>query len=321
MRRRTTALLASVSTCCLAAIVVSRTAGADEGWKGDPLLKEIIAWVPRKTETIVVDRRVATLEKNRTGSRFYDVLDPQIPSGAVCALDEIGDGAFFDQLVGRRTLLFVEANNGYVLPPGPAGTGRYQGCQFIVFRAEDADVVKIAFNKMLEKADQKEVLRSVDVGHFNEEREETFLVASPKSSVLLVATDREYLARVLDNISAPHQTVLGRPQWKHVKEKAEVWAIRFGKKKTVLDPGLTGMVYQYVPNNDKVVTIHYTTTSPTSERTIRGMWTLPEPWNAEPSVRQIEEGVFEIRHELRKEGVIIGFWIYLANHLGCETVF
>ena len=215
---------------------------------GSPVtVSEALSWLPADTETLIVangpflipppetevdEDRTRLLSKEEINEKFeaLPILLVGLPNGLL------------ERLNSRKAAFAMEGSRHFRLP-AELGEMPYEGCDIVVFAGDIASLGD-AFMKDSKSVGTKfEEVEGERVAVFQEKLEEdvwTALVVFPTPSVLVVATNRDYLRDVLARIggkSGPRALPEKLPEWKYVNTRARCWALRhYDKSQADLDP-------------------------------------------------------------------------------------
>jgi len=207
-----------------------------------------MSWLPADTETVTVARGPFVLAAGTPGEN--DTQDRVISDSDVSqnfqdlplSLLQFKNGLLAKRLEGKRINLAMEGARHF-RPPAGLGEMPYEGCAIVVF-ADNVDAETASFAKEARASALKaERIADQDVLVFQEKLEQdtwTTFVAFPSDHVVLVATDRNYVAEVLARSQGKGgQRALPNdlPEWKYVHTDARFWGLRhYDKSQAQTDP-------------------------------------------------------------------------------------
>ena len=142
-----------------------------------------------------------------------------------------------------------------------------------------------------------------------EKDEWTFFVATPRSNILLVATDKDYLMHIIKHIkhrSTNRSFEESLPEWKYVDQKSPYWALRhyrasipnqdpssplLGFQAAANHPDMQaiGLVFQYSPADSSIVKMTYLSHNLKSVEIARASWSPPPGGHLNPVVESLRE--------------------------------
>ncbi|HEV8145350.1 MAG TPA: hypothetical protein VGP79_03170, partial [Bryobacteraceae bacterium] len=231
-----------------------------------PSLNEVLSWLPVDTETVLAANGPFPFPD-------FDSLSGDEPEDQPLPLAELNLrmrglplGGFASDndrlrkaLKGSRVLLALEGSRRFRSPTG-SGSTLFQGCAIAVLEGAPIDRDSLV-RDVAGSSERIETVEGVKVAVFQEQKESdtwTFLVAFPRSSIVLVATDRSYLREVLARMRAPGTARAlpeSLPEWKHVNTRAPFWGLRhFQRNDAAEDPTspFLGDKAANVPDDDAV---------------------------------------------------------------------
>lgn len=218
---------------------------------------------------------------------------------------------------GLKTLtveFVVAGSNGFVIPPAPSAAPRFDGCQIIVFDKKSDDALAKTFRRILDRS------RRADDKHNDTAKFEldglTYFMSLPKPHVMLLATDKQYMAKVAERIEsepAEQETVFKYPEWKYVCSDSMYWAVRRVAKSSSKEA--ISLVFQYSPSNPNDLKIRYRTQA--TQSTVAALWAADK--SPSPKVCAIDSNVFEVSQEVQTARSFRVFNLQLLLHLGHPT--
>ena len=321
--------------------ITLREDGESEG------LARVLSWLPADTETITVARGPFVFAANRLGqseAKDRAISDNELGESfedLPLALLQFKNGLLAKHLVGKTINLALEGSRHF-RPPARLGEMPFEGCAVAVF----ADSVRKeidAFTKDAQSSILKvERIEGQDVQIFQEKLEQdtwTAFVALPNEHVILVATDRDYLAEVLARLRGKiGQRALPSdlPEWRYVNTSARFWGVRhydkgqaqvdpsspFGGRKSANSPDeqAVGLTFVLDSQGGKSATVTYLSgdsriSSKPSDSPL-GMAGVPEAKGLNIKYRELSPGVVQASYSLEHLEAAQFFFFVLADALG-----
>lgn len=211
-------------------------------------LARVISWLPADTETITVARgpfvlATSTLGQNEGKDRA--ISDKELAGNfeeLPLALLQFKNGLLAKHLEGKAINLALEGARHF-RPPAGLGEMPFEGCAIAVFADNLRNEIG-SFTKETRSSTLKiERIEDQDVPVFQEKLEQdtwTTFVAFANEQVILVASDRNYLAEVLARLRGKiGQRALPSdlPEWRYVNTNARFWGVRhYDKSQAQADP-------------------------------------------------------------------------------------
>jgi len=338
---------ASLAVILFCSISLNAAPRANPAAGGTFDLEELMSWLPANTETIAVARGPFVLaasahSENDTQDRVISDTDlSQNFEDLSLGLLQFKNGLLAKRLVGKRINLAMEGSRHFRAPAG-LGEMPYEGCAIAVFsedlHAEIASFAKDAHTSVL----KVERIENQDVSVFQEKLEQdiwTSFVAFPNDHVILVATDRNYLAEVLARLQGKKgQRALPNdlPEWKYVNTDARFWGLRhYDKSQAQTDPTspiagrksanfpdeqAIGLTFVFDHQRGKSATITYLSGDVSlgakpSESPL-GMARAPEAKGLDIKYRELSPGVVEGAYSLEHLHAVQFFLFVLEGTLG-----
>jgi hypothetical protein len=190
----------------------------------------ILSWLPVDTETVIVAQEPFTLS---AGQQTENPKALAMAQGYVVDLLAAAENEKLHKaLLGRTIRLAAVGARAFGEHPAdergatPLGLIAYQGCAAYTF-AEP-----ITESSLSRTADESLMGHPIWVskGSQNDQPQtDTYLVALPKSDLLIVCNNRDFLTTMLSRMASPQK---GRalpadlPEWKQVDRHAALWAVR-----------------------------------------------------------------------------------------------
>lgn len=288
---------------------------------------ELLWWLPPDTETVVVTQTPATL---RTGPLFEIMRLAEI---------NVGDTTFSTgakrQLHGFSVKASVEGSRRF-LPPSGLGAMRYEGATLFVLDKPLGSSGSAVMSELKKGAEDVMSVEGLEVVQRREKLENdiwTSYITIARPDILIVATDRQYLAQVLRRRvtkEGPRALPAGLPEWRWVDTNAPYWALRHyrrdhidedpsspfvqGGAAGVFDDGAVG-VTAYATADGRTVVAHYLSTSGTADAAANRMWKHPDD-GVDAAVRRVGDAVIEVRFTARDSDQMRMFFFYLFAALG-----
>jgi hypothetical protein len=225
---------------------------------------------------------------------------------------------------GKAVSLAIEGSRHF-RPPRALGMMRYEGCLIVIF-TPTVSLDGAAFMKAAAgSAVRFEVSNGIRIAVFEEKLEDdtwTTFVAFPRGNVALVATNRDYLAALLDRMRGAPRTRALPPalsEWKHVETNAPVWGMRhYQKQGAALDPtsplpgqssanipdaDAVGVTFSFAPSSQLAATVDYLSRSADARRILSSYLMMADAAVAAPRelqmhLRQPAPGVLEASIDL-----------------------
>lgn len=211
----------------------------------------------------------------------YDVSSQELEKdfeGLTLALFNLKSGVLEKHLEGKKVLFAVEGSRHF-RPPAGLGELPYEGCAIAIF-ADDLTDRRDAFLKDADPISVRtEEIEGQKVTVIQEKLENdvwTIFVAFPQKSVVLAATNRDFLREILARMrGAKEQSAFPEalPEWEYVNKQAQFWGLRhfdkrqangdptspFGGKKSanIPDEQAVGLTYQCDPKSERKVILTY----------------------------------------------------------------
>ena len=309
-------------------------------------LTRVMSWLPADTETITVARGpfvlASTPEEGDSKDRV--ISDKELANNfeeLPLALLRFKDGLLSKRLAGKRINFALEGARHF-RPPADLGEMPYEGCAIAVF----SDNLRNDITSFVQDA-RKSVLRVERIeGHevsiFREKLEQdtwTTFVAFQNENVILVATDRSYLAEVLARLGgevAPHALPSDLTEWKYVNVNARFWGLRhYDKSQAQVDPSspyggrksanfpderAVGLTFVFDPESGKSATVTYLSAnlsigSKSSDSPL-SMGHAPEAKGLGIKIRELSPGVLEGSYSLERLQALRFFLFVLEGILG-----
>ena len=322
----------------------SVTAGkADTQLKG---IERVIPWFPADTETVAVSKGPfgfpGKVEANETkGTVIYskDLASSfeGLPLGPVW----FKDGLLAKRLEGK-TIEFAVEGSRHFRSPTSLGEMPYEGCSIISFvdnlRNEMGSFSKDSQHLVW----HEEQIESQQVSVFQDKFEQdtwTLFVTFPNEHLVLLATNRDYLAETLARMhgkGGPRALPSDLPEWNYVNTQARFWGLRhYDKNQSQFDPSspyggrksanfpdeqAIGMTFVCDPERGKFATLTYLSKNfgvglnPTS--TPLGMAHSSEAKGLDAKYRELSPGVVQASYSLEARQPLSFFIFVLEDILG-----
>ena len=288
---------------------------------------ELLSWLPTDTETVVVTQTPAT---RRNGPLFGVLNLEQIHFG-----DSTSETTAKRQLRGFRVKASVEGSRHFRAPSG-LGETRYEGATLFVLDRPIGSRSSAVMSELKKGSEGVISVEGIDVVQVREKLEDdvlTFYITIARPDIVIVATDREYLADVLRRRATregPPALPTALPEWRWVDVNAPYWAIRHYRRDHVdddptspfvhdaaageFDDGATGLT-SYVTADGRTIVAQYLSTSGTAEAVANRMWKNPDE-GVDATVRRAGNDVIEVRFTARDTDHLRRFFFFLFAALG-----
>lgn len=244
--------------------------------------QELMWWLPSHTESVVAARGPFLIP---TGSN--DTSDENDPKWFTrkTTQAEIRDAfealpleVFYDldltkMLKGSAVAYALQGSRHFREPQAGSEVMEFAGCSIIVFDKDLGTQINTIEQTVARDGARSETIGGTRVLVIEEKSEEsvwTDLLAFPRSNVLLVANNRNYLQEVLARMAqkkAPRALPDQLPEWRFVDANARFWGLRhydrtqakldptspFGKDRTFNpgDPKAIGVLFELDPKNEQ----------------------------------------------------------------------
>ena len=309
-------------------------------------LARLISWLPADTETITVARGpfvlASTLGESETKDRT--ISDKELTRNfeeLPLALLRFKDGLLSKRLEGKRVNFALEGARHF-RPPAGLGEMPYEGCAIAVFSDNLRNEITSFVQDARKSALRSERIEDQDVSVFKEKLEQntwTTFIAFPDENVILVASDRTFLAEVLarlDGKVGPRALSSDLPEWKYVNANARFWGLRhYDKSQTQADPSspyggrksanfpdeqAVGLAFVFDPDSGKSATITYLSGnlsigSKPSDSPL-SMASAPEAKGLNIKIHELSPGVLEGSYSLEHLEAVQFFLFALEADLG-----
>jgi hypothetical protein len=287
-------------------------------------VEDLLWWLPPDTETLMVTRTRAT---------------PPGPLSRALAqtFGDIGTGAAYAARVSRnlgaRITLRVAGSRRF-LPASGLGDTRYEGAQIFVFDKPIGAAMARVLRGLETSAVQVEQIEGLRVVEFHDEMETdtwTTYVTIPRPDVLVVATDRAYLAELLRRRGVraePRAFASELPEWWWMDTSAPFWALRHyrpgpatGSSAAPLDyraagrdAAAVGMAAYAKPDGRTIVT-HYLSRAANAGEIARRL--LHHPGDGVATLdRRVSSEAIEVLFHANDEEHLSMFFFYLMGAFG-----
>jgi len=312
-------------------------------------LARVLSWLPADTETITVARgpfafATSFLEEDEGKDRTIsdEELARSFEELPLAAL-QFKDGLLAKHLKGKKINLALEGARHF-RPPAGLGEMPYEGCVIAVFSDNLGKEIATFARDAQPSALKAERIEGQDVSVFQEKMEDdtwTILVTVPNEHVILVATDRSYLAEVLARLGGKigERALPGSlPEWKYVNSDARFWGLRhYDKSQAQSDPSspfggakaanfpdeqAIGLAFVFNPQREKSVTVTYLSGNALGASLGDSLLRTP-PKTEGPSAkyRKLSPGVVEASYSLEHLQAAESFMLLLASVLGHGVYF
>jgi hypothetical protein len=278
-------------------------------------LKEVLSWLPDDTETVIGANGPFPVPDLDTQAG-KDTQQTELPATELelqmrafpLGLFGFKNGGLQTDLKGKSVSLAVEGSRHF-RPPTALGEMRYEGCEIVVF----GPATPLDHNSFMKNAANSairfEKIRGVSVAVFQEQQENdvwTTFVAFPRSNIVLVATDANYLRAILARMSGasgPRALPETLPEWKYVNTQAPAWGMRhYQKLAEGLDPTspfqgqhaanipdslAVGLAFWFQPAARKMATLTYLSANRDASQILQNYLSMADANAASPREFQI----------------------------------
>ena len=312
-------------------------------------LKEVLSWLPGDTETII-GANGPFLLPNRDASGDNDSEQAKLRPAQLelqmhalpLGLFSLKNGDLQKSLKGKRVVLAVEGSRHF-RPPAELGQMRYEGCEIAVFSLAVTIDPNAFMKNATGSATRFEEIAGVKIAVFEESQEDdvwaTF-VAFPRSNIVLVATNADYLRGVLARMggaSGARALPETLPEWKYVNTGAPAWGLRhYQRREAGLDPSspfsgeaeanfpdnlAVGLAFWFEAAVQRTATVAYLSGNKNSRQILQDYLSLADAKSASPRefqirLRQAAPGVIEGSVALSLGGALGRFLLGLIAMLG-----
>jgi hypothetical protein len=285
-----------------------------------PSLNEVLSWLPVDTETVLAANGPFPFP-DFDSPPGWEPEDQPLPLAELnktmraLVLGGFGSGndGLRKALKGSRVILALEGSRRFRSPTG-LGSTLFQGGAIAVLEGAPIDRDSLV-RDVAGSSERIETVEGVKVAVFQEQKESdtwTFLVAFPRSSIVLVATDRSYLREILARMRVPGTARAlpeSLPEWKHVNTRAPFWGLRHfqrndsaddptspflgDKAANVPDDDAVGATFWSDPANHKRVIVTYLSSNRQAPQILTSHVTISDAETPAPRLRQVAPGVIE----------------------------
>ncbi len=319
-----------MSKWILVAAVTSFCFGPSHAAAQQPNLNQVLSWLPVDTETVLGangpfgwDPEIHSNEtppQERLTAAELEVQSRMFP----LALLNFNNGGLGKFINGKAISLAIEGSRRFRAPRS-LGMMRYEGCLMVIFMPAVSLDGSAFLKAAASSAVRFEARNGIRIAVFEEKVEDdtwTTFVAFPRGNVAVVATNRDYLAVLLDRMrGAPGPRALPEAlsEWKHLETNAPVWGIRhYRKQGAALDPSspllgqssanipdadAVGVTFSFAPSSQLAATVDYFSRSPDARRILSSYLMMADAAVAAPRelqmpLRQPGPGVLEASIDL-----------------------
>jgi hypothetical protein len=274
-------------------LTMSRIVTGDEGEYVEQV-QQLIRWLPTETESLLVSKGDPGIKKGVQG------FAPSCPCGVTGALHVVRKGKFEKLLKGHAVVLAAAASCRFRGPDKFLGVTRFAGGQLVLFKEELNSASDDFLKALAKEADASLMIKGRTVLRFQEQplRDKwTFYVTFATPRVLVVATDEDYLRRLLDRMDdAPDDSFLTEKRLTAALPlDAKLWAVRCYKSPDPeAPPGSIGFVFRLI--DSERADIMYVAEKPARSRSVADMWSLFPPIGTPAELQEARDGVFKFRH-------------------------
>lgn len=319
---RTHCRLVVKSSCTMAALLLCTLPcpGQTTGKQPQPgsrrtALREVLSWLPDDTETVIgANGPFRVPDFDGLGSR--NSRRPELPSAELeirmhilpLSLFGFKNGGLREHLSGEAVVLALEGSRHF-RPPASLGAMRYEGCEIVVFGTGIAIDRDSFIRKAVKSAARFEDMAGVRIAVFEESTEDdvwTTFVGFPRSNIVLIATDANYLRAVLSRMggaAGPRALPETLPEWKYVNSRAPVWGLRhYQRSEAGLDPTspfveqaganvpddrAVGLAFWFEPAIRKTATVTYLSANKKARQVLQDYMSMADAKSASPREFQI----------------------------------
>jgi hypothetical protein len=323
------------AVCTLAAVVSLTVAmspqalGAAPQAPAKPATRamDLLWWLPADTETVVVTQTPATPPNGPLFEviKFAEVSfgDTTFPAGAK------------RKLRGVSVKASVEGSRHF-RPPSGLGQMRYEGATIFVFDKPLGAHGSAVMSELKKSAEGVISIEGLEVAQMREKFENdvwTSYITIARPDILILATDRQYLAEVLRRRvkrEGPRALPDTLPEWRWVNTDAPFWALRHYRRDHpdqdpsspfvrdgaagVFDAGAVG-VAAHVAADGRATVVHYLSTSDNAEAVAQEMWRHPRE-GLDPAIGTPADDTIEMRFTARDSDQMSMFFFFLFAALG-----
>ena len=165
-----------------------------------PAWKQFLNWLPEDTETLFVANGPLAISKSKDDLFEFHEVAAMLPVGPLLSVQ---DGLLGKALAAKKITCAVEGSRRFT-GPKRFGMMPYEGAHIVQFDDSSGEAVRKAFQDCYDKADKKIELAGQRVAVFNEKLEDdnwTYLVVQPRPSLLICATNQNYVEEVLKRMA------------------------------------------------------------------------------------------------------------------------
>jgi hypothetical protein len=284
-------------------------------------LKEVLSWLPDDTETVIGENGPFALPD-------FDGLDgnrserPELQLGELEArlrvlplgLFGLRNGGLQQRLKGKAVTLAVEGARHF-RQPAVLGNMLYEGCGIAVYDPAITLDRDSFMRNAATTAVRFENMEGVRIAVFEEPEENdvwTTFVGFPRSNIVVIATNADYLRAVLLRMfgaSGPRALPETLREWKYVNTRAPVWGLRhYQRLEAGLDPTspfsgdddmAVGLAFWFAPAVRRMATVTYLSSNENASQIVQDNLSMADAKSASP----LE---FQIRFRRPAPGVIEG---------------
>jgi hypothetical protein len=275
-------------------------------------LEDVLSWLPSDTETVIgtngpfpfpdFDRLEGTARQPELTPVELDLRMRFLPLG----LFGLKNGDLQKALQGKPVTFALEGSRHF-RPPAALGNMLYEGCEIVVFGSA-TNLDREAFMKSAaNSATRFEEIAGVKIGVFQEHQENdvwTTFVGFPRSDIVLIATNADYLRTVLarmGGVSGPRALPDTLSEWKYVNTRSPAWGLRhYQKTEANSDPTspflgqgpyaddlALGLAFSVEPAVRRIATVTYLSANKNSRQFLQGYLGVEDADSASPREFQI----------------------------------
>jgi hypothetical protein len=290
-------------------IALMLTAGCRSFWEAmstramSRYIQDILTWLPADTETLIVTNGPFWM----SDFIFYEMFNREISTEELekeFRLWTLGQFRVLGKTLDRERVVIAAEGSRHFRGPGRLGLMPYEGCQIAVFAYDQSLRVNRFMKESVHKALRVETIEGQKTLVFQEKREEdiwTLFVANPRSNIVVVATNRQYLQQVLSRMGGKVGKMAlpeSLPEWKYVNRQARFWGLRhFSRDESEKDPTSPFGEDLYQRGDKQAIDLTFECTPTNSEKTATITYL-----SANPGIqRHVEANLFP--HDSNREGL------------------
>jgi hypothetical protein len=330
--------------CCTAC--TSQKARSDSNLiRGTIDVQRVLAWLPADTETLLVANGPFWMSNFQIGGDYQnrEVTSEEVEKHfEALTLNLLLRSGLLEKHFERKKVLLALECSRHFRPPAGLGESPFEGGALAIFKDDLGDSRDSFMEEAAHVAVRMEEIEGRKVAVFEEPVEQdirTIFVTFPQNSVVLAATNKQFLGEMLARMqSAEGQRALPDtlPEWKYVNKRAKFWGLRhfarlqdkedptspFGGRKSgnIPDEQAIGLTYQCNPDNERKATLTYLS----GEKDARKIEEERFPSSAEVEnraglhiqYRDLEPGVIQSTYSLDHSEPLDFFFFVFMGSLG-----